>query len=179
MDKQTFEQRFMKIIANFSAKNYSPDRVALIFQEVRHLAVADFERLINHMIGNNRYPPLVSDFRKAIAELNIKAQPRNDYIETTFSAPKQEENYHYHLKDHYWADNTHIHVRGKTLRECGFVIKNDHPGNPLVIEDCNVRESKIKECRLHLSKGTFPKFDQDKSNEMRRVRYDDFSPEPV
>lgn len=179
MDKQVFEQRFMKIISTFGAKNYSAERVALIYAEVKAFSVSDLEKLINHMVGNQRFAPLLGDFKKVISEMGFRPEIRRDYVETTFSAPKAEDDYLYHLRENYWADNKYIHVRGKTLRECGFIIKSEHPGNPLVIEDCNVREQKIKEVKLHLVKGTYPKFEQDKNNEMRRVSFENFSPEPA
>lgn len=177
MDKQIFEQRFMKIISTFGSKNYSGERVALIFDEVKFLSIADFEKLVNHMIGNQRFAPLLSDFKKAIAEMGLRPERKFQVIETT-AAKIYPENYFYHLEGNAWADNFYIYLRGRTIRECGVVIKADQPHHPLVLLDDQVREERIKEVKEHLKNNTYPKFEEAKIADLQRVNYADFMKSP-
>lgn len=171
MDKQSFEQRFMKIISTFGAKNYSQDRVSIIYSEVKNLTSDDFSRLVDHLIGSSKMAPLVPDFRRSIAELGLRAQrPRLDVIETTASIV-QAENFIYHLQDNAWANNTHIFTRGPSVRECGFVLKEEHPHHPLVKLDEQVRDERLKEIKSHLLKGTLPRFEEDKIGSLRKADF--------
>lgn len=157
-------------------KTYTGSVLDLIFAEVKNITLSDFERLVKHLNGSARFAPMVPDFRKAILELNIKPiRPKLEIVETTAHI-LQPENFLYHLQGNAWADNNYIYLRGNTIRECGFVVKMDQPHHPLVKLDEEVREQKIKECKEHLKNRTFPKFEESKNAEMRRLNFSDFDP---
>lgn len=171
MNLQDFQTAISPIVSRWP-RGYSGDQLQLIQEEVKMLSHPDFVRLVRHLLGSSRVAPMVPDFRKAITDLGLKAQRRPEVVETTYSsAPTEPENFLYHLMENFWADNKYIFIRGD---KPSFVIKNDYPSHPLVIKDCNVRDQKIKECKLHLVKGTHAKFEQDKINDMRRVNFSDF-----
>ena len=169
MDRSSFEQSFMKIISTFGNKNYSAERIALIYNEVRSYSASDFNQLVSHMVGNYRNAPLVIDFKKAIFDLNLRPE-RKEVIETT-ATPVQPENLLYHLDGNAWADNTHIYLRGNTSRDCGFIVKADYPHHPLVNLDNEVRAKRISEIKDHLKNKSYQKFDEAKSAEMKRINY--------
>lgn len=173
MDKQIFEQRFMKIISTFGAKNYSAERVTLIFNEVKFLSISDLEKLINHMIGNQRLAPLLADFKRAMSELSLRAERRFTVIETT-ATKIYPENYYYYLEENAWADNLYIYLKGTNIRSSGFIIKSDFPYHPLVLLDEQVREQRISEIKAHLKNGSLPKFEESNIAEMKRINFEQF-----
>lgn len=157
MTQIEFEQRFMKITAQFTVKAYSQDRVALIFQEVKNISAADFEKLVNHFLGNARTAPLVADFKKAIQDLGIKRFSSSVPLpEVVQIMPEQD--MEYCIRENIWADRSKIMVRGSTLRDCSVIYKKDHPDHPLVIEDSQVRSERLREVKAYLEKGMYSEY---------------------
>lgn len=178
MDIKAFEQRFMKIITTFGAKNYSQDRVSIIFHEVKNFSASDFERVVSHLIGNQRVAPLVAEFRRTISDLGLRPERKLEIVEAT-SHQVYPENFLYHLEGNAWADNYYIYLRGTNIRECSFVVKADQPHHPLVLLDEQIREQRIKEAKEHIKNKTYPKFEESKNSEMRRLHFPDFTRGPA
>lgn len=156
-------------------KTYTGSVLDLIFREVKNLSLFDFERLVTHLNGSQRYAPLVPEFRKAIQELSIKPEKKFQVVDENYSSgPKQDEDFLYHLRENVWANNDYILVRGNTVKECGFIIKADYPHNPVVKQCADVHAQKIKECKEHLKNKTHPQFEQSKIAEFKNLNYADF-----
>lgn len=65
LDKSVFEGGMRSLIGQFGDKAYSPDRVAVIYDEVKKLYPLQFKRIVRDFLSGSRYAPLPKDFRDA------------------------------------------------------------------------------------------------------------------
>lgn len=144
-----FDNAMLPLKNRFKSQ-YNGDVLVSIFDAVKSLDVDDFKRIVPHLNGRVRTVPLVPEFEKAMAELNIRPQYNNVYPISHHT--QEEENFLYCIREEYWADNTHIFIRGPRP---GFIIKKDHPAHPMVIEDSQVRSLRISEIKKHLTQNTY------------------------
>ncbi len=156
-------------------KTYTGSVLDLIFKEVKNLSSLDFERLVAFLNGSQRFAPLVPEFRKAIQDLGLKPDKKFQIVDASFT-PRQTEDHVYHLRENVWANNDYILVQGSSVKECGFIIKADYPNNPVVEEDDKVRSSKIQEIKNHIKNGTYPRYQQSKINEFKKLDFENFFP---
>lgn len=153
MNFQEFQTAINPILARWP-RAYSGDQVQLIHDEVKAFSRADFDRLVKLLLGSHRQAPMVPDFQKGIQSIGIRPMIQI-YSPTQSVERKLEDNFLYCIRDNIWADNHYIYIReGKPT----FIIKADAPSHPLVLEDSQVREERIKEVRAHLSKNTYSRF---------------------
>lgn len=175
MDRKTFEQQFTKVINLFGAKFYTQDRVNLIYDTVKHLSSDDFIRVVRHFLADARQAPLVRDFQIVIQELGLKRE-RPTVIEGELSKAPGKQNWLYHVRDDIWADNDYVFIRGALPT---FIIKQDHPSNPLVIEAMSVRAERIREILELMKKGEYPKYAVSRPKGVYGLSKVNFEPEPA
>lgn len=68
MQSQEFNRELNRLKDCFGDKNYSDERVKILWSEVKDLTGDWFIRVINFFIGNQRQPPLIGEFREEIAK---------------------------------------------------------------------------------------------------------------
>jgi hypothetical protein len=155
MDRKVFENTLLKVVSLFGAKNYSQDRINMIFDVVKAIEPKDLERVVNHFVGNSRTAPLVKDFQLAISELGIKK--RFTVVSDEPRAPHQssEDDFVYHVRDELWANNDYVYIRGDRP---SFIIKKASPDHPYVLEANAVRSERIAAIKAELrNKHTIPR----------------------
>jgi len=118
MRKDEFEQAVMKLVSQFGARNFSQERINLIFDEVKFYSISDFEHLVKHFIGNHRTAPTVQDFRKAVFDLNIK--PIVKQAETSLKIISGH-GWVYPIEVGLWADHRAIFIRNEKYPK--FIMK--------------------------------------------------------
>jgi hypothetical protein len=73
MNETHFQAQLDRLKATFGPNAYSKERVALIWREVRHLNEFTFVRIMDELLGSCRHPPLVPEFRDAMARERERA----------------------------------------------------------------------------------------------------------
>lgn len=61
-----FDIQMQRIYQTFGEKNYSSQRMALIWQVAKQVSYQDFEKICNHLLATFRYAPLPKDFADAV-----------------------------------------------------------------------------------------------------------------
>jgi hypothetical protein len=130
MRKDQFETTIMKLVSQFGARNFSQERINLIFDEVKYYSLLDFEQLVKHFIGNHRTAPTVQDFRKAVFDLNIK--PIVKQTETSLKIVSGH-GWVYPIELGVWADNRAIFIR--TEKYPKFIMKFQCEDSELLEKD--------------------------------------------
>lgn len=69
MTHQEFEVQMDRMVSQYGAKTYSDERKKLIWDEMNHLPLDLFTKLISRLISENLTPPLLPKFREAAAGL--------------------------------------------------------------------------------------------------------------
>ena len=64
MNRQEFTNEFHVILDVYGDKNYPPIRRELIYDYVKNLNVDELRQGINSIIGNEKYSPMLDDFKK-------------------------------------------------------------------------------------------------------------------
>jgi len=172
MNKAEFENRFHKIIAQFGSKNFSQDRVTLIYDQVKYISADDLSRVFDFLVGNSRLAPMVQDFKSTVSMLGIRSiriVSDSEPHQTHRTPP----DYVYHLEANTWASNHYIAIRGPNVRACKFIIKSDAPDHPLVILDKEVRQEKLREIFNQVVQKTYGQ----KIENFKILNYDDFKTE--
>lgn len=142
---QEFQSAFFQIEARWK-KAYNADQVALIKDVSDKYSFEQFRSVCTRLLGSMRSAPMVPDFEKCFTDLRIV--PRgNNYYPSAASPVQSEANFEYQLRDNIFADNNYIFIRGNTVRTCSFIVKADHPTHPLVLEDREVRSSRLQEIK--------------------------------
>lgn len=60
-----FQIQMNRLIGTYGKANYNEDRSSLIFQEVKDFDLPWFKKLVDKFIGENKFAPLVPEFREA------------------------------------------------------------------------------------------------------------------
>lgn len=155
MTLQEFTMAMNPLLNRFK-RNYTGDVLDLIYTEVKNLTLGDFKRLVAHLNGTLRMAPMVPDVRKGIGELNIRPVVHVVPSETNYNTSRRaQDDVLYRLRDNIWANQDYIFIRGEDPK---FIIKDQHPHNPLVVEDSQFGPEKLKEAKDHLAKGTYSQY---------------------
>jgi hypothetical protein len=116
---------FIKITTQFGAKNYSQDKINLIYDEVKNITQDDFNKVIMHLIGNSRISPNLQDFRRSISELGVR--PKNNASNALESnrAVQIESitNFEFPVSKNMWANKKYIFIRGEKYPK--FMMRED------------------------------------------------------
>lgn len=67
MSPSEFNVEMNRLVSQFGKAAYSPERANIIWNEVRSVEGRVFKRIVDELIGNSRYAPLISDFREKLA----------------------------------------------------------------------------------------------------------------
>ncbi len=150
---------FMKIINQFGARNYSQDKINLIYDEVKNLTHDDFNKVLMHLIGNSRNSPNLQDFRRGISELGVR--PKN-VTSTNYEANRAFQydslnDFVFPVKKNMWACKKYIFIRGEKTHK--FMLR-DNDLNEEIKNEANESEQKYKTifsnlCDKDFKNGTF------------------------
>lgn len=92
-----FRTQLQRLTSQFGQTNYSEERVRLIFQEVSSLEVGQWKNIVDRLIAESRFPPLLPDIREAMSLerekkwRHEKAQHQKDAEEFFVSAISNDE----------------------------------------------------------------------------------------
>jgi hypothetical protein len=137
-----------RIQKQFSPKDYSEDRMHLIWAVCSNYSCEDVASATRFFLGSSRRSPLVDEFRDYLKSKKIIKQPTQE------SAVKFINNdpVFYHLQGNVFANNNYIVFRDDTPR---FIIKSEHADNELVIFDQINGKEKRSEAQRWIEKGIY------------------------
>jgi hypothetical protein len=138
MDRSTFENAFKGILELFPSA-LGAARVARIAEITQNIEFEELRRLDKHLVDTSRYAPLPDDFKKAIRELNIQRTVSIKNTDVPHKAATLDIGF---LGDDWFFDETKVFKRGKSVKDCVFILFSESPDHPLVI----AAKAKIKEC---------------------------------
>lgn len=159
MEKRIFEQMFMKIINQFGARNYSQDKINLIYDEIKNITQDDFNKVLMHLIGNSRNSPNLQDFRKAIYDLGVKPKNVTSFNYEVIRAIQSDSlsDFVFPIKKNMWASKKYIFIRGEKTHK--FMLR-DNDLNEEIKNEANESEQRYKTifvnlCNKDFKNGTF------------------------
>lgn len=124
MNYQEFSAKINPILNRFN-KAYNGDILAMVFDEVKNITSADFERLVKHLLGSYRVAPMVPDFRKAITDLAIKKTGFDNYAVSHEIVKNNGSNgidWEYPVQKGIWANSRYFFIREEGSHR--FIIKD-------------------------------------------------------
>jgi hypothetical protein len=62
-----FKNQINRLAETFGANVYKPERIKMIWNDVKDLSPEWFARVVDELIGSSRQPPLVPEFREAVS----------------------------------------------------------------------------------------------------------------
>jgi hypothetical protein len=67
MRDEEFNYQVNRLIKSYGEKSFPAERLVLLHQEVKDFSAEWFKRVVDRLIADSRYAPLLSDFREEIA----------------------------------------------------------------------------------------------------------------
>lgn len=80
MDANHFKQQIGRLVETFGANHYKPERVNLIWREVKDAPDAWLTRVVDELIGSSRYAPLLTEFREHLSRLRESESQRKKVV---------------------------------------------------------------------------------------------------
>jgi len=62
-----FTHQVDRLKSSFGEKNYPAERIKILWDELRHQDAAWMNKVVTRLIGESRFPPLLPEFRDALA----------------------------------------------------------------------------------------------------------------
>ncbi len=72
MTEHEFKGQMTRLVSVYGDKAYPPERMSLIWREMKNAALYEFEAIVSELIGTCSYAPLIDKFRTAKSELFAK-----------------------------------------------------------------------------------------------------------
>lgn len=72
MTETEFRSQMNRLVAVYSEKAYPPERMQIIWREMKNAAVYEFENIVSELIGSCSYAPMIDKFRAAKSDLFSK-----------------------------------------------------------------------------------------------------------
>lgn len=154
MTLQDFQASFTPILNRWK-RGYSGDQLQIVYEEVKTLLKADFDRVVTNLLGTSRIQPMVPDFRKAVSDLGIRAvSPVIQNAPLNFFH-KHTEDYVYHVDGNVWANNKYVFIRSAKQ---AFILIEEYPDHPYVQQAKAVKAERVVEIKKHISNNTYSQF---------------------
>jgi len=72
VNKTDFALQIIKLQNTYGEKHYPKERNDIIWEEVRSFSSDEFEKIVNTLIGEHKFAPMLEDFRKLLTKLREK-----------------------------------------------------------------------------------------------------------